>query len=72
MRDEACVLDPERPVEAELRSDRVESAGWRRGSARSTAGSPVTRINRKIGQRQEKERDDRSPSRLMMNLFIAF
>ena len=42
------------------------------GSARSTAGSPVTRINRKIVSDRRKSVTIASPSRLMMNLFIAF
>jgi len=71
MRDEACVLDPERPVEAELRSDRVEVRWLAPGSARSTADRRDAHQQEDC-QRQEKERDDRQPEPLMMNLFIAF
>src|SRR6266508_3581168 len=47
------------------------SAALAPGSARSTAGSPVTRIERKIVSDRRKSVTSANPSRLTMNFFIA-
>src|SRR5207253_8684551 len=59
MRDEAHVLDPERPVEAELRANRVEVRLAGAGLGEEHRGIAGDAHQEKDRQREQKERDER-------------